>query len=198
MKQANYAVADAVRKAHAKVEDKQKGDTLSLPHNKRASDADVAQKPANDAMPQVAEKALQVAVQALHDGANNVTHIDPETPRVVIRSDARSKLYAFFVDSENRTAGTLDMIDLSSGNAEKEVVNVSFYKQATMPVADDARDKAVAKLTKLLNVPRLIVRSRLVKEGSLNRDDEGKSNTVDIEAFKKRLIASITKAILEA
>jgi hypothetical protein len=188
----------AIATAHKNAEQK-KGDTLSLPHNKRATDADATQKPANDAMPQAAEKALQQAAQALHDGVSNVSSIDADIPRIVVRQDVRGKQYVFFVDSEDRAAGTIEMFDVSTGKAEKETVKVEFYKQATKPVENvKEKDKAVEAVIKTFGVSRVIVRARLVKEGSLQQDEEGKANTVDVAAWKQRLIAAVTKAIMEA
>lgn len=193
----NTAMQHAIAKAHTKAEEHKKGDTLSLPHNKRASDADAAQKPAAANMPE-ADKVLQQAAQALHDGVNNVTNIDADIPRIVVRQGLRGELYVFFVDSEDRAAGTIELFDVAAGKAEKEVVKVEFYKQATRPVDGPEKDKAIKAVTKTFNVSRVISRSRLVKEGSLGRDDEGKANTVDVDAFKQRLIEAVTKAILAA
>jgi hypothetical protein len=186
-KPANYAVATAHKNAEQKK-------PVSLDHNKRAED-----KAADKAMPEAAEKALQVAAQALHDGVSNVSSIDADIPRIVVRQDVRGKQYVFFVDSEDRAAGTIEMFDVSTGKAEKETVKVEFYKQATKPVENvKEKDKAVEAVIKTFGVQRVIVRARLVKEGSLQQDDEGKSNNVDVDAFKKRLIAAVTKAIMEA
>lgn len=189
----NQAMQHAIAKAHKTAEEK---NPVSLDHNKRESDRQPAEV---KHVQEVADKALQVAAQALHDGVNNVSSISPETPRIVVRKGLRGELYAFFVDSEDRQAGKIELLDVSAKKTEKELVDVSFYKQATKPVeTDDEKDTVVKAVSKALNVPRVITRARLVKEGSLGRDDEGKTSTIDIEAFKDKLINALVKAIREA
>lgn len=194
----NQAMQHAIVSAHKKAAEHKKGDTLSLPHNKRSSDAD-AQKSAEQAMPQVAEKALAEAAQALHDSASNVSSIDADIPRIVIREGLRGEKLVFFVDTET-PQGTIEMFDVASGKAEKEVVKVLFYKQATGPIKDaKERDKVVAAAVKAFNFPRVILRERLVKENSkIQQDDSGKAEKVDLDSYKEKLIQAIVKAIREA
>lgn len=194
----NQAMQHAIAKAHTKAEENKKGDTLTLTHNKRASDADAAQKPAAANVPE-ADKVLTSAVQALHDSASNVSSIDADIPRIVIREGLRGEKLVFFVDTET-PQGTIEMFDAGSGKAEKEVVKVLFYKQATGPIKDaKERDKVVAAAVKAFNFPRVILRERLVKENSkIQQDDSGKAEKVDLDSYKEKLIQAIVKAIREA
>ena len=211
MKNAAHPAANETKKVHTVA----KG-TLSLAaqHNKRSTDKDALQKEAEQ-MPQAAEQALAAAAQALHDQetgkgevgvdlasktpANNVEQMDADIPRIVVREGLRGEKLVFFVDSET-PQGTIEMYDTASPKAEKEVVKVLFYKQATGPIKDvKEKDKVVSAVVKAFNFPRIILRERLVKENSkIQQDDNGKANTVDLNDYKEKLIAAITKAIREA
>lgn len=196
--QVAHAMNEA-RKSHANAAGKKK-DTLSLNYNKRSTDA--PKQDEEKKVPEAADAVLTAAVQALHDGApapSNVEQMDADIPRIVVREGLRGEKLVFFVDSETPD-GTIEMYDTSSGKAEKEVVKVLFYKQATGPIKDiKEKDKVVSAVVKAFNFPRVILRERLVKETSrIQQDDSGKAATVDLNSYKEKLIAAITKAIREA
>lgn len=204
----NQAMQHAIATAHKKAEEK-KTDTLSLPHNKRATDAD-AQKPANDAMPQAAEKALQVAAQALHDGATStVTQIKPssagkpvelgDVPAIVPRIDLLQNRVLFLVKTENIETGEISYFNVKDGTIN--VAPVEYYRSTKPVEEDDVISKMVNQFMSKTGSKNVILRKRLIKNHMLERDSEGKVDAKGLDALQASLLKAVKQfeqAIAEA
>ena len=139
-----------------------------------------------------------ILANALH--AANIQQIEKESkpdPMIVLRRDLLNNKYIFLVDSHNRSTNTISFLDGKKGSKPVEAP-IQFYHN-TLPIeSEDERKALVNFYTKETGAKTVHLRQRLVKSSVLERDEDGKGNTVDVDAYKQKLIAAITKAILEA
>lgn len=124
--------------------------------------------------------------------ANNVNAL----PAVIARTDLLGHNVLFLADTHNRENDTIQYWDGKKGSKPTQAP-IAFY-HSTKPVqkAEDAT-KLVQDFSKETGAKEVIVRQRLVKESSLRRTPEGGVAPDDLNAYKERLIAAITKAIRE-
>jgi hypothetical protein len=127
-------------------------------------------------------------------GSKDVVANAPSMTSVVFRKDRINNFYTFLPETQDRKGGTVQMWDGKKGS-KPFPVDTLFYK-TTVPVEDEAVPGLVERFTKEFGVKQVVLRKRLFKE-SIQRDDEGKVEKVDIEDYKARLKVALIKAIDE-
>lgn len=148
----------------------------------------------------VQQNALQAAMlKASNEAAakaSNVTPIDKnQMVAIVPRVGILGEQLAFLPNTVNYDAGTIEYWNMKKGQ-KPQVAPLEFYK-VSKPVDDKTVSAHISgAFAKEFGHQHILSRERLVKR-TVQRDNEGNANTVDVEAYKERLIASITKAIRE-
>lgn len=153
---------------------------------------------------QIQQGALQQAMlkaNEQHKVASNVQPInqkDASLVSIVPRLSVLGEPLVFLPASVNYEANTIDFWDGKKGSKVR-TAPLEFYKISKPFDADRTEDSAKlgASFAKEFGHALIHSRQRLVKQSSLQRDAEGKASQVDIEDFKKRLIAAVTKAVNE-
>lgn len=153
-----------------------------------------------------ASNSVQSSLQAAMLRASNeaaaksapVTNVAPinaaKLKAVVVRRDLLGSTLVFDVDSHVKTPEG-EFIDYFDGKGMK-TAPIQYYHVAK-PVTADIAAKTVEGYAKTMKLAQVHIRQRLVKN-LVNRDEQGNGNTVDIDNFKAKLLAAITKAIQEA
>lgn len=119
-----------------------------------------------------------------------------ELPMVITRTDILGKSYLFFPQSEDKAADTVVYWD---GNKDGALLTAPTAYYHNMKRADDAASRKMAQqFSNVFGYKEFVARTRLIKEGSMKRDEEGKVGAKEIEAWKQKLIEAVTKVILEA
>jgi hypothetical protein len=118
-------------------------------------------------------------------------------PAIVPRKDLLGNHILFLADEQDTEAGTIKYWDGKKGS-KPSTAPIEFYR-STKPM-DNEQDvqKLVQGYSKETNQKEFLLRKRLIKETVLNRDVQGKSEKTDIDAYKQKLIAALTKAIMES
>ena len=126
--------------------------------------------------------------------APNVTPIDKnQMVAIVPRVGILGEQLAFLPNTVNYEAGTIEYWNMKKGQ-KPQVAPLEFYK-VSKPVDDKTVSAHISgAFAKEFGHQHILSRERLVKR-TVQRDNEGNANTVDIENFKSRLKAAIIKAI---
>jgi hypothetical protein len=118
-------------------------------------------------------------------------------PAVVFRKDLLNNRVAFLADTQNREADTIQYWDGKKGSKPTEV-SMQYYKSTKPIESQEEVTKFVQDFSKEFGTKELVVRQRLLKSSVLDRDSEGKVDKTEIEAWKQKLLSSLTKIIMEA
>lgn len=83
-------------------------------------------------------------------------------------------------------------------NSPMQEAPIQYY-HVSKPLTDPAVvTKITEQFAKHFKHAQLVVRQRLVKDNFLKRDEQGKVNQMDLDAFKLKLIEQVTLAIMAA
>lgn len=134
--------------------------------------------------------------QANNTQANNANVMGAHVVSIIPRTDLLGHNVLFLADTHNREAGTIQYWDGKKGNKPQQAP-VEFYKSTKPIKGEEDAKKLMQDFSQEFGVKEFIPRQRLVKESALPRSAEGSISADDIEAYKTRLIAAITKAIKE-
>jgi len=120
------------------------------------------------------------------------------SPMLVCRRTLLNEKIVFIAESQDRLKNTIDFWSGKKGDKTLTTAPLEFYK-STKPLETDEDVKAlVQSYSTTFKVSSVILRQRLVKESSIKQDDAGNTNTVNVDDFKQKLIAALTKAVMEA
>lgn len=117
-------------------------------------------------------------------------------PAIVPRRDLLGNRILFLADTQNREAGTIQYWDGKKGS-KAGTAPLEFYKSTKPIESEEDVKKLVQDFSKEFGQKEVILRQRLIKESVLARDSEGKADKTDVDAYKIKLVAAITKAIME-
>ena len=118
-------------------------------------------------------------------------------PAIVPRKDLLNNNILFLADTQNRDDNSIQYWDGKKGS-QPTSVSLAFYKSTKPIESEEEVKKLVQDFSKQFGKKEVILRQRLIKESVLNRDADGKAEKTDVDAYKQKLIAAITKAIMEA
>lgn len=142
-----------------------------------------------------------VLAQALHNA--NVAEIikaseaPVHSPMLVCRKTLLNERIVFIAESQDREANTIQFWAGKKGDKTLTTAPLEFYR-STKPVGSEEDVKALVQAySTTFKVSSVIVRQRLVKESSLKQDEAGNTNAVNVDEFKQKLIAALTKAVME-
>jgi len=120
-----------------------------------------------------------------------------QAPMIVVRQDLLGNRYVFLVDTHDRVNNTIKFWDGKKGSKPADAP-IQFYKGTTPIENEEIRKKLIQDFSKEFGHKEIVVRQRLVKfSAAMERDEQGQAATVDVNDFKTRLLAAITKAINE-
>lgn len=145
------------------------------------------------------QTAMQAAIKAASDKqqASNVQNIKDSTlVSIVPRLSVLGEPLVFLPASVDYDANTIDFWDGKKGS-KLRTAPIEFYRISKPYENQEDSGKLSGMFAKEFGHSLVHARQRLVKNGKLQRDNEGKANAIDIEDYKKRLLAAITKAINE-
>ena len=142
--------------------------------------------------------ALQSAIKASGDKVSSITKTPTtspdDLPLLIVREDLLGRHAVFLANTLDRENDTLSYWDLKKGNKPMPV-STAFYR-STKPVKDKTLvGKIVEQYSKEFGAKSVVLRERLIKEGSMPRDEGGGVNSESIEDFKTRFRAAIDKML---
>jgi hypothetical protein len=145
------------------------------------------------------QNALQAAMaRASNDKAPDIAKT-PQTnvtdlPLLIVREDLLGHYAVFLANTLDREKDQLSYWDLKKGS--KPIAVSTAYYRSTKPVKDKAIvAKIVEQYSKEFGAKSVVLRERLIKEGSMPRDEVGGVNSESIEDFKARFRAAIDKML---
>jgi len=121
-----------------------------------------------------------------------------DSPALVCRVDLLGAKIVFLANSQDRTAGTIKFWGGKKGDKTLVTAPIDFYKSTRVIENEESVKKLVQDFSTTFGHKTVILRQRLVKSSVLDRDEGGNTNSVNVDEYKQKLIAAITKAILDS
>lgn len=117
-------------------------------------------------------------------------------PAIVVRKDLLGNRILFLADTQDLATGSIQYWDGKKGS-KPATAPIEFYK-STKPIENGEEvKKLVQDYSKEFQQKEVVLRQRLIKSTVLNRDEQGNTEKVNVDDYKQRLLAAVTKAINE-
>lgn len=148
------------------------------------------------------QTALAAAIKSANDKVADITKAQPQTnvtdlPLLIVREDLLGHHVVFLANTLDREKGQLSYWDLKKGS-KPTPVSTAFYR-STRPVKDrDLVNKIVEQYSKEFGAKSVILRERLIKEGTAPRAEDGSISANDLNDYKLKLKAAFVKALDKA
>lgn len=140
--------------------------------------------------------------QALHsanmESVMKAMEAAPTAPMLVCRKTLLNERVVFIAETQNREENTISFWAGKKGDKTLVKAPLEFYRSTKPCDSEEDVKRLVQDYTSTFKVSSVIIRQRLVKEGSIKADDSGHTNTVNVDEYKKKLIAALTKTIMES
>ena len=125
----------------------------------------------------------------------NTAAVNHNIPMVIPRIDLLLNRVVFLANTLDRDAETIQYMDLKKG--KKETASLAYYKSTTPVKESSDAIKMVNEFAKTTGAKELVMRERLVKASAPERKEDGSVSANDLTEWKQKLIAALTKTILE-
>lgn len=117
-------------------------------------------------------------------------------PMVIPRVDLLLNRVVFLANTLDRDAETVQYMDLKKGG-KPQTASLAYYK-STKPVKENADAiKMVNEFAKHTGTKELVMRERLIKASAPERANDGSVSKESLDEWKNKLVAALTKVILE-